>query len=154
MANYTTVDKVRFEAGFVGNPDVTDAEILTYIEECHGTILSRLSTKYDISLLDASNSNFVWSPAAYKLALIERYWAAWSLLVAEYGPEWTEDKDKGYSKIKRARQELEMIFADPPERLIGIDNTEFTTVAISWGGAVESTGMTDVDNRITKDTQF
>jgi hypothetical protein len=84
MTNYTTIDNVRFEAGFVGNPDVTDAEILEYIEEVHGTILSRLATKYDISFLDASNSNFVGSPAAYKLALIERYRAAGSLLVAEY----------------------------------------------------------------------
>jgi len=76
------------------------------------------------------------------------------MLVKEYWPEWTEDKDKWYQKIKRARQELEMIFADPPERLMWNDNTEFDTVAISWGGAVESDWMTTVDNRIDKDMKF
>jgi len=154
MTNYSSVVKVRTEAWFDWNGDITDADILVYLEEVHGTILSRLATKYDISLLDISNANFAGSPASFKLALIERYRAAGSMLVKEYWPEWTEDKDKWYQKIKRARQELEMIFADPPERLMWNDNTEFDTVAISWGGAVESDWMTNVDNRIDKDTKF
>ena len=154
MTNYTTVDKVRYAAGFVWNSDITDAEILELINEIHWTIISRLSTKYDVSELDDSNTNFVASPAYYKLSLIEKLRTAGQLLVGEYGPEWTEDKDKWYQKINKARKDLEMIFADPPERLIWINNVEFTTVSISWPGSITSWGIVWVNNRIDKDTKF
>lgn len=154
MAYFSSVDDIRFEAWFVWNPDVSDQEILSYEQEAHWSILSRLAAKYDISYLDTSNTNFDQSPAHFALAMIERLRAAWNLLIAEYWPDGTERKENGEIKIQEAKDALAMFFSDNPTRLIWNDWSEFTTVPSSWGGAITSTGMTNISNWITHDQQF
>lgn len=59
--------------------------------------------------------------------------AAGYLLVKEYGPDGTEEKEDGELKLKEANDLLASLFAKPPTRLIDINSVEFPTVAFSAG---------------------
>lgn len=154
MAYFSSVEDIRFESGFVWNSDISDDEIESYEREAHWSILSILAAKYDISNLDTSNPNFDQSPAHHALAMIERLRASWNLLIAEYGADGTEKKENGEIKIQEAKDALWAFFWDSASRLIWNNWSEFTTVPSSWGGAIASTGMTNISNWMTHDTQF
>lgn len=158
MAYFTTTENVRNEAWFGGNPNVTDANIEVYQDSAHGNIVTILSSKYDISELDTSNVLFDWSPAHDMLAGIEQLRAAGLLLIAEYGADGTEEKENGEQKIQEAKDTLNALLFGTPDtpagRLLDNNGDEFTTVAVSSAGVIQSTGMENIENWIDHCTKF
>ena len=49
MANYTTATKVRAEAGFEGNPNISEDTIEKYLIQAHGIVQSYVSAVYKIT---------------------------------------------------------------------------------------------------------
>lgn len=158
MANYAVTQNVRIEAWFEGNSNIDDAQIQVAQNQAHGFIVTQLASKYDTTELDTSNANFDWSSAHYMLAGIEQLRAAGLLLIAEYWPDGTEQKENGEQKIKEAKDTLMALLFGTPDspagRLIGDNGVEFTTVAVSPAWAIQSTGMENIDNWIDHCTQF
>jgi len=76
MPFYSTELRIRDEAGFTGNSDITTTSIETYQEQAYGTIRSRISAIYNVTNLVTTNSNFLDSDAHRLLARIEELYAA------------------------------------------------------------------------------
>lgn len=158
MANFAVTQNVRIEAWFEGNSNIYDSQIELAQWQAHGFMITILASKYDTTELDTSNSNFINSTAHHMLAGIEQLRAAGLLLIAEYWPDGTEQKENGEQKIKEAKDTLNaLLFGTsefPAGRLIGNNGIEFTTVTVSSAGGIVSSGMTNIDNRIDHCTQF
>jgi len=158
MANFAVTQNVRIEAWLEGNSNIFDSQIELAQNQAHGFMITILASKYDTTELDVSNSNFNNSTAHHMLAGIEQLRAAGLLLIAEYWPDGTEQKENGEQKIKEAKDTLMALLFGTPDvpagRLIGNNGVEFTTVTISSSGGVVSTGMTNICNWITHDTEF
>jgi len=126
MITYTTTQKVRDEAWFTNNTNITDTNIDDYRIQANGRINTIIGQKYTLPL---SSSLLANSPAAWLLDLIEKLLAAGYLLWKEYWPD-AEGTDKdGISRINRAEDMLKQILTG---ELKLIDNTgwAFNT---TWG---------------------
>jgi len=158
MANFAVTQDVRIEAWFEGNSNIYDSQIELAQDQAHGFMITILASKYDTTYLDTSNDNFDDSTAHHTLAGIEQLRAAGLLLIAEYWPDGTEQKENGEQKIKEAKDTLMALLFGTPDspagRLIGDNGVEFTTVAVSPAGAIQSTGMENIDTWIDHCTQF
>lgn len=158
MPFYSTEIRIRDEAWFTGNADITTTSIETYQEQAYGTIRSRISAIYNVTNLVTSNSNFLDSDAHRLLARIEELYAAGWLLIKEYGPDGTEQKEKGENKLQQAEDLVLAFFKTSnnpnPLRLVGNDWLEFVRNEISSSGPMESTGMTDRDHIFTTQERF
>lgn len=124
MANYTTEPKVRSDAWFEGNPDVTVTSIGWYIDQANGVVNSSISTRYNITNL--SGSLFIGSHAAKFLDRVEMILAAGYLLIKEYWAEDVEDDAAWQDKIEEAMSLLQDI-EDWKMRLLDKNWNEFAT---------------------------
>jgi hypothetical protein len=105
MANYSTVARVRTEAGFDGNANVTDAYIQAYLDQATNIVNGKVFFRYAPSTFTA---NFSGSQAEATLQRCEELLAAGYLLAKEYGAENVGEKS-GKEKIKMAMDLLCMI---------------------------------------------
>lgn len=78
---YTTTEKIRDEAGFKNNTNITDSQIDGYRIQSNGRLNTMVGQKYSLPL---SPSQLSASPAAALLDLIEMLLAAGLLLDKEY----------------------------------------------------------------------
>lgn len=96
---YTTVEKVRDEAGFTGNSNITDTVILSYMSAANSHIDGILGRLYTVPLADVPSI----------IELIERKLSAGHLLLDEYGVQAEGTSKDGNAKIKWAEDMLEAI---------------------------------------------
>lgn len=127
---YTSVWTVRSEAGFDGNPDVTDEIISSYIDEAHAIVSGYIAGVYSVSQF-ADLTRFDGSQAEQYLWTAEKLIAAGLLLKKEFSQDYGAVKD-GNDKEKRGRELLMWLTsAKYPTRLVDIDGLEFSRV---WSG--------------------
>lgn len=150
---YSTEPNVRNEAWFDWNADLTTDVIDRYQLQSYNIIRWVVAWRYDITLLDSSNPNFVWSQASYYLARVEELMAAWYILIKEFWSDWTERKETGELKLKEANSLLDKLFWSPATRLVGLDWNEITTVPIASAWSIDSNWMVWRD-RIFTTTQI
>lgn len=98
MANFTTADKVRDEAGFAGNSNITDTQINEMISQANGQVFSYVASRYDGKNLNSSNSDFNGSKAEQLLVRAETLLAAGYLLIREY-PDAPNEMTDGYRRL-------------------------------------------------------
>lgn len=157
MITYSTTLKVRQEAGFYGNPDVSDDTIDSYREQWYGIVLGIVAGRYDITNLQPGSSLLSWSQASLVLERAEILIAAGNLLNQEYGSEQMGQDYDGDRKIKEGKSLLMQIF-DPkaPTKLIGNNGLEFTQVSTasdSWEDGIVMT-MSEAPRAFTVDQVF
>lgn len=122
---YTTTAKVRDEAGFNNNTNITDANIDDFRTQANGRINTIIGQKYTLPL---STSLLTNSPAASLLDLIEKLLAAWYLLWKEYGADGEGTDKDGQPRIARAEDMLTQLLSGELKLL---DNA---------GGSFDTTG--------------
>lgn len=134
---YTTTAKVRSEAGFEWNTNITDDVIEKYLIQSHGIVQSYVAAVYKVT--DLAGSLFTGSQAEAMLQRAEELIAAWYLLIKEYWLEGVGTEADGYKK-KTEGEKLLMSLSDPkkPLLLLDLNGSEFTrqAVAIAWKIAV------------------
>jgi len=89
---YVSTTRVRAEAGFTGNTNVTDTSIDVYISQAHAIVQSFIAASYDITKFTSANADFVGSHAEGYVERAEELIAAGYLLMKEFG---TDDFDAG-----------------------------------------------------------
>lgn len=97
--SYSTLAKIRDEAGFTGNDNVTDAKITSYQEAATSHIDGIIGRVYSLPLAS--------TPAL--IELIERKLSAGHLLLDSYGEQSEGTTLDGNAKVKWATDMLQMI---------------------------------------------
>ncbi len=105
MTNYSTVSRVRDEAGFKNNENIPSSTIQQYLNKATAVVQSFVAKKYALSGFD---TNFTGSQAESVLQRCEELIAAGNLLNKEYGYE-EDGTGKGDYKIKEAMDTLKAI---------------------------------------------
>ena len=123
MANFTTTQKVRDEAWFTNNSNVTDTSISWYADRANWVVLSYIGPRYDITKL-VSGGDFTSSQAEKFLVWTETRLAAAYLLQKEYWEDSIDTDKDWYRKEEEAENDLEKIMRWEI-RLLKIDWTEF-----------------------------
>ena len=137
MATYTTSEKIRVEAGFQGNTDITDTDIDSQRNRAYAHINSKVGARYALPV-ETQNANWDGSPAKELLASIElMLWAAFMLIQEYWNEALGSDKD-GYRKAEYVRSMLDDIVAGQLV-LFASDWSELKANAKFW---VEQGGMT------------
>mgnify|MGYP000921627428 CR=1 FL=1 len=137
---YSTEAKIRQEAGFQSNNNVTSTTVTQYQTRAYNLVRSYVAGRYDLSQL--AGSNFTGSQAESVLEQCELLLAAGYLISSEFqGQPRGENEGKG--KIADAMSILKQITAGEL-RLVGVDGSEFTSggVAQEQSGAPEYTAPT------------
>lgn len=96
---YSTVTKIRDEAGFTKNPNVMNSKITPFQDAATSLIDSYIGKKYALPI----------TPVPAILELIERKLAAGYLMLDEYGYEAEGTSKDGRLKIKYAEEQLTLI---------------------------------------------
>jgi hypothetical protein len=81
---YSTVEKIKSEAGFENNPNMTDEKVGEQQTSAYAVVQSTISTMYDTNKLQVENADFDGSPAQAYLEHLERILGASYLLNAQY----------------------------------------------------------------------
>jgi phage gp36-like protein len=116
---YTSIHKIRSEAGFEDNSYITSEVIARYREEADAEIDAYISSVYSLP----------FSSAPRLLTHISTLLAAGHLLSKEYGSEVDVDSVKsGQAKINRAEELLQKII-DGTLTLVGVDGTPVDKVS-------------------------
>ena len=123
MANFTTTQKVRDEAWFTNNTNVTDASISQYADRANWVVLSYVWARYLITTL--TWTNFTGSQAEKFLIWTETRLAAAYLLQKEYWEDSIDTDKDWYRKEEEAESDLERIMKWEII-LLGADWSEFT----------------------------
>lgn len=134
---YTTLDKIRDEAGFTGNANVTDAKVEDYRTPATSQIDASLVRRYDLPLESTPDI----------LELIERKLAAGHLLLDEYGVEAEGTGKDGQIKVDWAEAQL-MKLEDGTLVLLDSDGDSLTI-----SGAINLKGFPDDSTGTDKTTQ-
>jgi hypothetical protein len=130
---FTTVERVRSEAGFDANSLVTDATIQEYLDQGHAIVLGVVAGVYSVSSL--AGVLFTGSHAEDYLKRAEELIAAGYLLQKDYGSqEFDTDKD-GIRKFQEGMDRLTALTEEPPVRLLDVNNDEFTRVSPTIAGS-------------------
>lgn len=155
MTYYSTVNDIRDEAGFKGNSNIKNETILKYQKEAYSYIRSRIAAKYVITNLVIGNPSFDDSDARKFLKRVEELFAAWRLLIKEYGPDGTEQKEQGEIRLEDGEQKIQSLFESPfAARLVDINWVEFERVPFASSWSPVSSGMIGVQNKFTIDQKF
>lgn len=137
---YTTTTKVRTEAWFEWNTNVTDDLIERYLIQSNGVVQSYVAAVYKVT--DLAGSMFIGSQAEAMLQRAEELISAWFLLIKQYWLEgiWTEAD--GYKK-KAEGEKLLMSLSDPKKPLLLLDTnwSEFTRQSVAIGWKIAATGI-------------
>lgn len=99
MEAYTTEEKVRREAGFSGNTNITDDTITDAMNAAHSVVVGAIGQFYTLPLSEV--------PAI--LELVERRLAAGYLMTDEYGEDAEGTSKDGQKKIDWATEQLKSI---------------------------------------------
>lgn len=110
---YTTLVKVREEAGLTGNTNIADSIVQIYQDAAEDEIDGVLLKRYSLPLSEVPSD----------LATMATLLAAGLLLLKEYGPEAEGTTKDGQMKVDTARDWLKRI-ADGSQLLIGADSAE------------------------------
>lgn len=145
---YTTTAKVRAEAGFEWNANVTDDLIEKYLIQAHGIVQSYVAAVYKVA--DMTWSLFTGSQAEAMLSSAEDLIAAGLLLIKEYWLEgvWTE---ADWYKKKAEGENLLKMLSDPkkPLRLLNLNGEEYSRIAVSTAGWIISAGAVSGANKFS-----
>lgn len=138
--SYSTNAKIREEAGFTGNTNVTNANITTYQDPATNFINGIVSRVYELPFATVPDI----------IELIERKLAAGHLLLEEYGDQAEGTSKDGAAKVKWAEDTLKMIENGtmPLVDASGVESAVVSRVNLS-GFPVDSTGTdktTDKDD--------
>jgi len=143
MITFSTTLRIRTDAGFYGNPDVSDDVIDSIREQSYGIVLGIIAGKYDITHIKAADPLITDSPALLILERAEILIASGTLLNQEYGAEQMGQDYDGDRKIKEGKSLLMQIFdSKAPTRLIGSDGLEFPMVSIASDSGEDGIVMT------------
>lgn len=155
MTYYSTIQEIRDEAWFTGNTNITNDVIERYQKEAYAYIRSRIAAKYITTNLVTSNAVFHWSDAHKFLKRVEELFAAWRLLIKEYGPDGTEEKEQWEIRVDRWEEKIDSLFRDEfAARLIDNNGNEFPSATYSRAWWPVATGMIGVPNKFTLDQIF
>lgn len=134
---YTTTAKIRQEAGFQNNSNVSDTVIGQYQTRAYNLVRSFVSGRYDITLF--SGANFTGSQAESVLEQCELLIAAGYLISSEFQGQPRGDSE-GKQKVADAMSILKQI-ASGELRLVGADGSLYSSGAESSheGGSAEYT---------------
>ena len=134
---YTTVAKIRQEAGFQSNSNVADATITQYQTRAFNLVKSYAAARYAISQF--TGSLFSGSQAESVLEQCELLLAAGYLISSEFQGQPRAEND-GKIKIDEAKAILKQI-ASGELRLLDVNGSEFSSAGVSQeqGGAIEYT---------------
>lgn len=124
---YTTLAKVRAEAGLTGNSNIADSIVQIYQDASEDEIDGKLSRRYSLPLAEVPDD----------LANNAATLGAGLLLLKEYGPEAEGTTKDGKMKVEQVRRWLEEI-ASGARSLIGSAGAE---IAISAG--IQARGFPD-----------
>lgn len=122
---YSTIQKIRDEAGFSTNGNITDPQITTYQAQATARVQSVIASRYLLSTL--SGSTFTGSQAAALLDLCEMLLAAGALLSKEYQGQQM-GTNEGKEKTDRGLKILDDIQSGAV-RLLDSSGLEFTGMA-------------------------
>lgn len=120
MTNYSTVSRVRDEAGFKNNESISSTLIQQYLNKATAIVQSFVAKKY---MLSGFSVDFTGSQAEMVMQRCEELIAAGNLLNKEYGFE-EDGTGKGDYKIKEAMDTLKAIL-DGTMILLDVDGDEY-----------------------------
>lgn len=134
---YTTEAKIRQEAGFQNNDNISSTVIGQYQTRAYNLVRSFVSGRYDITLF--SGANFTGSQAESVLEQCELLIAAGYLISAEYQGQPRGDSE-GKQKVADGMAILKQI-ASGELKLVGLDGALFPSgsVPLNQGGTAEYT---------------
>lgn len=150
MNTYSTTLRVRTDAWFYGNPDVSDDVIDGIRSQAYGIVLGIIAGKYDITNMKSGNSLLTDSPALLILERAEILIASGTLLNQEFWAEQMGQDFDGDRKIKEGKSLLMQIFdSKAPTRLIGSDGLEFPMVSVASDSGEDGIVMTIAEGERT-----
>lgn len=134
---YSTEAKIRQEAGFQSNDNVSSTVVVQYQTRAYNLVRSYVSGRYNITQF--TGSNFTGSQAESVLEQCELLIAAGYLISSEFQGQPKGDSE-GKQKVADGISILKQI-ATGELRLVGVDGSEFTSgaVTLDQGGAAEYT---------------
>lgn len=153
MANYSTIARVRQETGFVGNQNISDTYLQSYLDRATSIVKGWVANRYVLTAL--AGATFTGSQAEATLKGAEELLASGYLLIAEYGAEVDGDKN-GYKKVEQAEKMLKQI-ADGTIKLVDTTGVVFLEVSAnsSFGAPVTPMPSLDVSPRkFSVDTKY
>ena len=130
---YTTIDKIRYEAGFQDNFNILDSTIENYQTEANAHVNSIVGSRYNLSKL--TGAVFTNSGAQKLLDMIEKLLAAGNLENSEYPGEEGDDTQSGQIKISKASDMLEQISLGNI-KLLDTSFAEFSLLADNSSGGL------------------
>jgi hypothetical protein len=141
MANFSTLARVRSEAGLTSQTNISDTVITGYHTQANGVLCSYVAGRYNISNLVAS-ADFTGSKAESFLQRVEEMLGAGYLLLKVYGPDGGGDMNKdGTIKIDQAMQMLTSL-SEGVIRLLKNDGTEFEQLSDKkTGSGIKKSGF-------------
>lgn len=132
MLTFSTTLQVRREAGFYGNPNVSDEQIDTIRKQAFDTVRGIIAGRYSIANLVPGGTGFDGSQAAGLLERAEILIAGGYLLGQEFGNEQMGEDYDSARKIKEGKDILMQLFdSKAPTRLIDANGVEFPRVSIA-----------------------
>lgn len=153
--SYTSTARVRTEAGFDGNPNVTDEMIDAYLVQSHGIVQSYVAAVYVLGNFSDSNPAFAGSQAEGVLKRAEELIAAGYILLKEYGSEGLNTDKDGQKKIAEGEKLLQRM-ADPknPLRLVDGNGNEFQRISKAVAGKIVAKGCDANENSFSVKMKF
>ena len=153
--SYTSTARVRTEAGFDGNPNVSDDMIDAYLVQSHGIVQSYVAAVYVLGNFSDSNPNFVGSQAEGVLKRAEELIAAGYVLLKEYGSEGLNTDKDGQKKIAEGEKLLQRLAQkDNPLRLVDSLGNEFSRVPKAVAGKIVAKGAEAGENTFSVKMKF
>lgn len=151
MAMYSTIQRVRGEAWFVGNTNISDSYIEWYQIQWYGLVVSYISGVYNTSEL--SGVNFVGSQGESVLQRAEELISAGFLLIDQYGTN-----DLGWWKTWRDRvnegKQLLVAITKWDMRLVGNDWNEFERKNKSTSWWLASSWFVTGENKFSVNDEY
>jgi len=143
MITFSTTLRIRTDAGFYGNPSVSDDDIDAIRAQAYGIVHGIIAGKYNISTIVPGNSLLTDSQASLILERAEILIASGTLLNQEFWAESMGQDNDGDRKLKEGKSLLMQIFdSKAPTRLIGSDGLEFPMVSIASDSGEDGIVMT------------
>lgn len=134
---YTTETKIRQEAGFQNNNNVSSTTITQYQTRAYNMVRSFVAGRYDLTTL--TGSNFSGSQAESVLEQCELLLAAGYLILSRFQGQ-PQAEAQGKEKVNDAMSILKQI-SSGELRLVGVDSVPFPSASepSQQGGAAEYT---------------
>lgn len=140
---YSTEPKIRQEAGFQGNANITTTLVEQFMTTATNVVNGYVARRYSLSNL--SGATFTGSQAASVLEEAERLYAAGKLMLQQYQGQ-PMGETNGQQKVDAAQKILDDI-ASGNLRLLDTSSDEFTAdKASSSGGLLPAATMPAREN--------